>query len=61
MYAAARGSLDMIRLLLDRGADKYASDTKGRRALHYLLGQGPVAANPKLSGAELAEATKRLY
>ena len=61
MYAAARGSLDMIRLLLDRGADKYAADTKGRRALHYLLGQGPVAANPKLSSAELAEAAKLLY
>jgi len=61
MYAAARGSLDMIRLLLDRGADKYAADTKGRRAIPYLLGQGPVAANPKLSGAELAEAAKLLY
>jgi len=61
MYAAARGSLAMIKLLLDAGIDKYAADTKGRIALHYLLGHGPVAANPKLSGAELAEAVKLLY
>lgn len=61
MYAAARGSLDMIRLLLDRGADKYAADTKGRRAVHYLLGLGPVQANPTLSVAERAEAAKLLY
>lgn len=61
MYAAARGSLEMIRLLLDRGADKYATDTKGRRALHYLVGRGPVAANPLLSPTELAEAAKLLY
>jgi hypothetical protein len=61
MYAGARGSLEMIRLLVNRGADKYAADTKGRRALHYLLGQGPVAANPTLTPAELAEAAKLLY
>ncbi|HRI62905.1 MAG TPA: ankyrin repeat domain-containing protein [Polyangium sp.] len=61
MYAAARGSFDMIRLLLDRGADKYAADTKGRRPVHYLLGLGPVAANPKLSAAEVSEAVKLLY
>jgi len=61
MYAAARGSIEMIRLLIDRGADKHAADTKGRRALHYLLGQGPVAANSTLSPAELAEAAKLLY
>jgi ankyrin repeat protein len=61
MYAAARGSLEMIRLLVDRGADKHAADTKGRRALHYLLGQGPVAANTTLSAVELAEAAMLLY
>jgi len=61
MYAAARGSLPMIRLLLDAGADKYAADTKGRRALHYLLGHGPVPANGVLSPAELAEAAKLLF
>lgn len=61
MYAAARGSLEMIRLLLDKGADKYATDTKGLRALHYLVGRGPVAANPLLSNADMAEAAKLLY
>ncbi|MDI1447614.1 ankyrin repeat domain-containing protein [Polyangium sp. 6x1] len=60
MYAAARGSLPMIRLLLDAGADKYAADTKGRTALHYLLGHGPVPTNPVLSPTELAEAAKLL-
>lgn len=61
MYAAARGSLGMIRLLLDSGADKYAADTKGRRAVHYLLGLGPVGANPILSTADMEEAVKLLY
>ncbi|MDC0741751.1 ankyrin repeat domain-containing protein [Polyangium mundeleinium] len=61
MYAAARGSLPMIRLLLDAGADKYAADTKGRRALHYLLGHGPVPANRVLSPVELTEAAKLLF
>ncbi|MDI3282650.1 ankyrin repeat domain-containing protein [Polyangium sp. 15x6] len=61
MYAAARGSLPMIRLLLDAGADKYAADTKGLRAVDYLLGHGPVPANSVLSPAELAEAAKLLY
>jgi hypothetical protein len=61
MYAAARGSLEMMRLLLDHGADKHAADTKGRRALHYLLGQGPVAANSTLSATEVAQAATLLY
>lgn len=61
MYAAARGSLELIRLLLDKGADKYAADTRGLRAVHYLLGYGPVAANPVLSNADMAEAAKLLY
>ncbi|MRG95354.1 ankyrin repeat domain-containing protein [Polyangium spumosum] len=61
MYAAARGSLPMIRLLLDAGGDKYAADTKGRIPLHYLLGHGPVRPNPNLSPADLAEAAKLLF
>ncbi|MDC3954896.1 ankyrin repeat domain-containing protein [Polyangium jinanense] len=61
MYAAARGSLPMIRLLLDAGADKYAADTKGLRAVDYLVGHGPVPANSVLSPAELAEAVKLLF
>ncbi len=61
MYAAARGSLAMIRLLLDAGSDKYAADTKGKMALHYLLGEGPVPANARLSAAEKAEAARVLF
>jgi hypothetical protein len=61
MYAAARGSLPMIRLLLDKGADRYAADTKGRIPLHYLLGHGPVPPNAVLSPAELAEAAALLF
>jgi hypothetical protein len=61
MYAAARGSVPMIRLLLDAGGDKYAADTKGQIPLHYLLGHGPVPPNGALSPADLAEATKLLF
>jgi len=61
MYAAARGSLPMIKLLLEAGADKYAADTTGQTALHWLLGHGPMAPNPRLSDAERAEAVKLLY
>lgn len=61
MYAAAHASLPMIRLLLDRGGDPHLTDTKGSRALDYLLGFGPVPANPRLSADERAEAAKLLY
>jgi hypothetical protein len=56
MYAAASGSLNMIRLLLDAGADPYQTDTKGERAIEYLLGFGPVAANPRLTAHEREQA-----
>jgi len=61
MYAAASGSLAMIRRLLDAGADPYRTDTKGHRAFDYLLGFGPVAPNAKLSAAERAEAARLLF
>jgi hypothetical protein len=61
MYAAASGSLEMIRLLLDAGADPYRADSKGRRALDYLLGFGPVGANRKLSELERKEAARLLF
>jgi hypothetical protein len=60
MYAASRGSLAMIKLLLDAGADPHKADTRGRKPLHYLLGYGPVRRNAKLSPAELGEAAKLL-
>jgi len=61
MYAAASGSLTMIKLLLERGADPHQADTKGRRAIHYLLGFGPVPANSRLNPDERAEAARLLF
>ncbi|HLO78099.1 MAG TPA: ankyrin repeat domain-containing protein [Magnetospirillum sp.] len=61
MYAAASGSLAVIKLLLERGADPHMADTNGRRAVDYLLGFGPVPANFLLSADERAEAARLLY
>ena len=60
MYAAANASLDVIEALLAAGADKSKRDSQGRTALDYLLGKGPVPANPLIKGAALAAATKLL-
>ena len=60
MYAAANASLDVIKALLVAGADKSKQDSRGLTALDYLQGKGPVPANPRLTGAELAAATKLL-
>lgn len=61
MYAAAHGSLPLIRLLLDHGADPHQADTKGSRAIDYLLGFGPIPANPRLNPDDRAEAARLLY
>jgi hypothetical protein len=61
MYAAANGSLALIKLLLDAGADPYQADSKGSRAIDYLLGYGPTDANPKLAPVEMAEAARLLF
>jgi ankyrin repeat protein len=61
MYAAASGSLPMIKLLLNAGGDPFQTDTRGRRAIDYLLGFGPVPPNPLLSPAEREEAARLLY
>jgi hypothetical protein len=61
MYAAANASLGTIKLLLEAGADPLLADSKGLKALHYLLGLGPVPANPRLNAAELAEAARLLF
>jgi uncharacterized protein YecT (DUF1311 family) len=60
MYAAANGGLATIRLLLAAGADTRLKDSEGNTALDYLTGKGPVPANPKLSPADQAEASKLL-
>jgi hypothetical protein len=61
MYAAANASLPLIKLLLANGADPYQADTKGRRAIDYLLGFGPTSANARLSPEERMEAQRLLF
>ncbi len=61
MYAAASGSLAMINLLLDAGADPYQVDTKGSRAIDYLLGFGPLVANPRITQTQREEAARLLF
>lgn len=61
MYAAANGSLPMIQLLLNAGADPHQTDTKGKRAIDYLEGSGPTPQNPVLSPADRATAARLLF
>lgn len=61
MYAAANGSLDLIKALLDAGADPYQADTKGHRAIDYLLGYGPTPPNPHLSEHQRMQAAQWLF
>jgi len=61
IYAAANGSLDLIRALLDAGADPYQADTKGHRAIDYLLGYGPTPPNPHLSERQRERAAQWLF
>ena len=61
MYAAASGSLAMIRLLLDAGADPFQADSKGARPIDYLLGYGPTGANSRLTEEERERAAKWLF
>jgi ankyrin repeat protein len=50
MYAAENASIDMIRLLLDHGADLTLKDTLGNAALWYL------SRNAQLTPVERAKA-----
>lgn len=59
-YAAASGGLETIRLLLAAGADPLQPDNKGLRPIHYLVGEGPVAANRVLSDRDFKEAARLL-
>ncbi|MEO7325350.1 MAG: ankyrin repeat domain-containing protein [Dokdonella sp.] len=61
MYAAASGSLAMVQRLLDAGADPYQVDTKGARAIDYLLGFGPVAPNSRLAQTQRMQAAPVLF
>jgi uncharacterized protein len=60
MYSAANASLSVIQALLDKGADKSMKDSKGNTAFDYMMGNGPVAANPNLKGEDLETAKKLL-
>jgi len=60
MYAAANASLSVIRTLLKAGADPKLADSKGNTALDYLIGKGPVPANPVLNDADRATAKRLL-
>ncbi|HYE51478.1 MAG TPA: ankyrin repeat domain-containing protein [Azospirillaceae bacterium] len=59
-YAAASGSLGMVGLLVESGADKAATDSKGLTPLDYLEGRGPVPANPRMTAEERARAADLL-
>jgi hypothetical protein len=61
MYAAANGSLKLINALLAAGADPYQADTKGYRAIDYLLGYGPTPPNPHLSERQRKQAAQWLF
>ena len=61
MYAAANASLSTIKLLLVSGADPYQTDSKGFRAIDYLLGYGPTPPNPVLSKSDRVKAQELLY
>ena len=61
MYAAANGSLEVIKVLLDAGADPHQADTKGYRAIDYLLGYGPTAPNPHLDQHQRERAAQWLF
>ena len=61
MYAAANASLPVITALLQAGADPYRADTKGRRAIDYLLGFGPTPPNSRLTVEERIEAARLLF
>ncbi|MDO8605406.1 MAG: ankyrin repeat domain-containing protein [Phaeospirillum sp.] len=61
MYAAGNGSAPLIKALLEAGADRFQADSKGRRAIDYLLGTGPGPANARLTPAERGDVARLLY
>jgi len=61
MYAAANASLSTIQWLLVSGADPYQTDSKGFRAIDYLLGYGPTPPNPVLNHSDRVKAQELLY
>ena len=60
MYAAENAGFDMIKLLLDNGADKDITDTRGYKAVDYLMGFAYGDYNEKLSEEEFSKALQLL-
>jgi hypothetical protein len=52
MLASGLGRIDMVTLLLDKGADPNRHDRQGRTALHYVLAAGTQSSTKKKRGAE---------
>lgn len=61
MYAAQNADLKLIQLLLNNGADKNMTDTKGYRAVDYLMGFAPGDYNDKLSEPDFKKALELLW
>ena len=61
MYAAANASLPVIKALLAAGADPRQTDSAGLRPIHYLLGAGLGAPNPRLSPADRTAPARLLF
>jgi len=49
LYAAANGSLAIIEMLVNAGADPCQTESKRYRAIDYLPRYGPTSPNPVLS------------
>ena len=41
MYAAQEGHEEIVRYLIEKGADKNITDTRGKTAYHYMIGEAP--------------------
>lgn len=61
MYAAQNADLKLIQLLLNNGADKNMTDTKGYRAVDYLMGFASGDYNDKLSEPDFKKALELLW
>ncbi|CAA7624315.1 ankyrin repeat domain-containing protein [Magnetospirillum sp. UT-4] len=61
MFAAASGSAAALQALLAARADPFQADSKGRRAIDYLLGYGSQPPAKRLDPAALQPLLRRLY